>query len=113
MIPVKHMLTTTNCFICNYLIVTIHFLFSDGQRALFGRISTLEEAVQRHYNAFISTAASSSSVRLSVRTPSDRSILEGLPAKTVETLEAWAARVNSSRENLEDAVSILMYVLSS
>ena len=86
----------------------MHLLFLDGQRALFGRMSTLEKAVERHYNAFLTTTerqSAANSVRKSVRTPSDRSILEGLPVKSVEALEAWAAQISSSRECLEDAVS--------
>jgi len=83
--------------IIRVFLVTIRFLLSEGQKALFGRLTTLEDAVQRLQGV--------AAVRKPIRTPSDRSILEGLPSKTAEELETWATRLMESRENQDDAVS--------
>ena len=81
--------------------------FSDGQRALFGRMAKLEMAVERNHLAISSAegARASSPARRRIQTPSDRSVLENLPLKSVATLESWANRVNSSPQSQEAAVS--------
>lgn len=82
--------------------------FSDGQRALFGRMSKLEMVVERNHLAIVSAeqgAGATSPAGRRIRTPSDRSILENLPSKSVETLGSWAARINSCRQSQEDTVS--------